>query len=257
VPIWGGTLFLLKIENLHSGYNGVEVLHGVSLIINEGDIVSLVGLNGAGKSTLLRTISGMLKIDTGKLFFQEKEITSLSPDQLVQKGIVHVPESRLLFPQLTVQENLLLGTASKGNHYRRENLRERYDFVYEFFPILKQRLTQRAGTLSGGEQQMLAIGRGLMSNPKLLLLDEPSLGLAPIVVEKIFDVLKHLNKEGLTVFVVEQNVSMALGFSNQAYVLDLGRVIIKGSGSDLLKDPRIQEVYLGGFELKEGEAQLS
>jgi len=236
---------MLEVKDLRSGYKGVEVLHGVSLTIREGEIVSLVGLNGAGKSTLLRTLSAMVPIDRGTVMFQGRDTTKYSSDQLVRSGIVHIPESRMLFGSLTVRENLLLGTSSKGGKYRKERLNERLDFVYELFPVLKDRAAQRAGTLSGGEQQMVAIGRGLMADPKLLLLDEPSLGIAPIIVEKIFEVLKRLRSDGMTIFLVEQNVTSALTISDRAYVLDLGRIVLTGTGAELLADSRVQDVYLG------------
>jgi len=239
---------MLEVKDIRSGYKGVEVLHGVSLSISQGEIVSLVGLNGAGKSTLLRTLSGIVQIDKGSVTFEGKDITKHSADKLVETGIVHIPESRMLFAPLSVKENLLLGTAAKGRAYRKQRLNERLELVYELFPVLKERSEQRAGTLSGGEQQMVAIGRGLMADPKLLLLDEPSLGIAPIVVEKIFAVLERLKQDGMTIFLVEQNVSTALGISDRAYVLDLGKVVLSGSGAELLSDSRVQEVYLGGFE---------
>jgi len=239
---------MLEVKDICSGYRGVEVLHDVSLTVNQGEIVSLVGLNGAGKSTLLRTLSGLLPIMKGSVRFKGEEITKYRSDQLVKAGIVHIPESRMLFAPLTVKENLLLGMTAKGRAFRHERQKERLEFVYELFPVLKERSEQRAGTLSGGEQQMLAIGRGLMSDPQLLLLDEPSLGIAPIVVQKIFDALKLLQANGMTVFLVEQNVSMALSISDRAYVLDLGRIVLSGSGQELLNDSRVQQVYLGGIE---------
>jgi branched-chain amino acid transport system ATP-binding protein len=239
---------MLSAEQIHSGYHGVEVLHGVSVHVQEGEIVSLIGLNGAGKSTLLRTLSGMLKADRGRILFAGEDITRSSPDRLVERGLVHIPESRMLFSPLTVEENLLLGTAAKSRKFRREKCAERLELVYDLFPILKERMRQRAGTLSGGEQQMLAIGRGLMSDPKLLLMDEPSLGLAPIVVDNIFAAIKRLNRDGLTIFLVEQNVSKALELCDRAYVLDLGGVILSGSGRELLNNPQIREIYLGEFE---------
>lgn len=236
---------MLKVEAIHAGYQGVEVLHGVDLEIKQGEIVSLVGSNGAGKTTLIRTLSGVVRAVRGTIWFEGEKVTHHSTDQLVARGIVHVPESRLLFPPLSVEENLLLGTAGKGKKYRKEKMEERMEFVFNLFPVLKQRLRQQAGTLSGGEQQMLAIGRGLMAEPRLLMLDEPSLGLAPKVVEKIFEVVKKLNEDGMTIFLVEQNVSMALEFSDRAYVLELGNITASGSGKELLNDERIKEAYLG------------
>lgn len=238
---------MLEIKNVSAGYDGINVLHDVSLNVNEREIVSLVGLNGAGKSTLLKTISGIIPSKNGTITFNNEDISRQSTPNLVKKGMVHVPESRLLFPSLTVKENLLLGTVVKNNKYRAYHSNELYEFIFNLFPVLQERLTQRAGTLSGGEQQMLAIGRGLMSNPKLLLLDEPSLGIAPILVEKIFESLRTLNKKGITVFLVEQNVSISLEISDYAYVLDLGRVIMSGTGEEVLNNPRTQEAYLGAF----------
>ena len=238
---------MLKVENVYTNYDTVDVLHGVSLEVNEGEIVSLVGLNGAGKTTLLKTISGILPTKKGSIQLNEEDITSATTDYLVKKGMVHVPESRMLFSSLTVEENLLLGSAAKSKQFRRENNEAQFEFIYDLFPVLKDRSSQRAGTLSGGEQQMLAIGRGLMAKPSLLVLDEPSLGIAPILVEKIFDSLQLLQKEGITIFLVEQNVSLSLGISDRAYVLDLGKVAMSGRADEVLNDPRTQEVYLGGF----------
>ena len=238
---------MLKVENVYTNYDTVDVLHGVSLEVNEGEIVSLVGLNGAGKTTLLKTISGILPTKMGSIQLNEEDITSATTDYLVKKGMVHVPESRMLFSSLTVEENLLLGSAAKSKQFRRENNEAQFEFIYDLFPVLKDRSSQRAGTLSGGEQQMLAIGRGLMAKPSLLVLDEPSLGIAPILVEKIFDSLQLLQKEGITIFLVEQNVSLSLGISDRAYVLDLGKVAMSGRADEVLNDPRTQEVYLGGF----------
>ncbi|WP_226036653.1 ABC transporter ATP-binding protein [Aquibacillus saliphilus] len=236
---------MLEVKELSSGYNGVEVLHGVSVDVHKGEIVSLVGLNGAGKSTLLKTISSIVKATDGSIMLNSTEINRQSTDQLLKKGMVLVPENRMLFPILSVEENLLLGTAAKSKKYRREHFQEKLENVFELFPILKERIKQQVGTMSGGEQQMLAIARGLMSDPNLLLLDEPSLGIAPILVEKIYDVLTQLNKDGMTIFLVEQNVSMALEISDRGYVLDLGKIIMSGTGSELMSDSRIKEAYLG------------
>ena len=227
---------MLKVENLYSGYKDIEVLHGISLEVNKGEIVSLVGLNGAGKTTLLKTISGVIPVLNGKVEFRNKDVTKFSVEEFVEAGLVYIPENRLLFSALTVEENLILGTVSKGTDFRKKRLTERLEFVYNFFPILKERHKQRAGTLSGGEQQMLAIGRGLMSDPEIILLDEPSLGLAPLVVDRIFEVLKKLNKQGVAIFLVEQNVALSLELSDRAYVLDLGKIIMEGKGKDLLND---------------------
>ena len=227
---------MLKVENVYTNYDTVDVLHGVSLEVNEGEIVSLVGLNGAGKTTLLKTISGILPTKKGSIQLNEEDITSATTDYLVKKGMVHVPESRMLFSSLTVEENLLLGSAAKSKQFRRENNEAQFEFIYDLFPVLKDRSSQRAGTLSGGEQQMLAIGRGLMAKPSLLVLDEPSLGIAPILVEKIFDSLQLLQKEGITIFLVEQNVSLSLGISDRAFVLDLGKVAMSVRGYEVLND---------------------
>jgi len=238
---------MLKVENISANYGNIEVLHNISLTVSKGEIVSLVGLNGAGKSTFLKTISGLLPSKKGTVYLNDEDITNFPTSILVKKGLVHIPESRLLFPSLSVKENLILGTAAKDNKFRRRKSNELLEFIFDMFPVLKNRQKQRAGTLSGGEQQMLAIGRGLMSNPEILLLDEPSLGIAPILVEKIFESLKLLNKEGITIFLVEQNVSTSLSMSDRAYILDLGKIIKEGTGTELLKDPKTREIYLGSY----------
>jgi branched-chain amino acid transport system ATP-binding protein len=235
---------LLTISNLEVCYGAISALQGVSLEINTGEIVTLIGSNGAGKTTLLRTISGLLKPANGEVTLLSPSPTILSrlrPHEIVRLGISHVPEGRQIFPNLTVRENLLLGA-----YQRRDDLTADITRCQTLFPILKERQSQKAGTLSGGEQQMLAIARALMSRPKLLLLDEPSLGLAPLIVRKIFDIIREINNEGTTIFLVEQNAHQALKIAHRAYVLQTGRIIMTDSAQALLANPEVQKAYLGG-----------
>lgn len=233
---------LLSVENLEVCYGGISALQGVSLQIAAGEIVTLIGSNGAGKTTLLRSISGLLRPRAGSISAMGRhELTSLKPHQIVRLGISHVPEGRQIFPNLTVHENLLLGA-----YQRRDRCHDDLCRCQDFFPILKERQHQKAGTLSGGEQQMLAIARALMSKPQVLLLDEPSLGLAPLIVRKIFEIVKEINAAGTTVFLVEQNAHMALKIAHRAYVLQTGRIVLSDSAANLLTNPEVQKAYLGG-----------
>lgn len=236
---------LLKIENLHVHYGAIHALKGISLEVEEGEIVTLIGPNGAGKTTLLRTISGVIRPSSGKIAYQNvagtRELASLAPHKIVAAGVAQVPEGRLIFQNLTVEENLELGAYSRKNHQRDE-----WDRIFTLFPRLKERLKQNAGTLSGGEQQMLAIGRALMAKPKLLLLDEPSLGLAPTLVQQIFRVLVEINKQGTTLLLVEQDAYLALETASRGYVLETGQIKLSGKSAELLNNPSVKQAYLGG-----------
>jgi branched-chain amino acid transport system ATP-binding protein len=245
---------MLKLENVHTFYGPIEALRGVNIEIRQGEIVCIIGNNGAGKSTALMTISGIQKPSSGNIVFAEENITGIPPHRLVRMGISQVPEGRRIFPKLTVRENLEMGAYSavgrpvpiSGRH-QSDNRQVKYECekIFELFPVLKDRHTQLGGTLSGGEQQMLAIGRALMSRPKLLLLDEPSLGLAPIIASKIFRTIREINREGVTVLLVEQNAHAAMKLSDRGYVLENGRVALEGSSEDLLSDERVRKAYLG------------
>lgn len=233
---------MLNLENISAHYGDVQALRNVSLQIREGQIVSIIGSNGAGKSTTLNTISGIIQSSSGTIEFLGKRIENLPPHQIVERGIVQIPEARLLFPYMTVSENLELGAYTpKARRGKEENL----EVVFRLFPILRDRENQLAGTLSGGEQQMLAIARGLMANPKLLMLDEPSLGLAPLLVKQVFETVKQINAQGITVLLVEQNVFHSLSIANQAYVLENGSVVLEGQAKEILDNPQVKEAYLG------------
>jgi len=246
--------FMLKLESVHTSYGRIEAIKGISLEISRGEIVCLIGSNGAGKSTTLMTVSRILTPSKGKIFFEGKEIHALLPHQIVAMGISQVPEGRRIFPKLTVRENLEMGAylrirdqglgISRGEAVPRPKDNQ-LEHVFNLFPVLKERQKQMGGTLSGGEQQMLAIGRALMSKPRLLLLDEPSLGLAPIIVSRIFRTIRELNAEGLTILLVEQNAKAALKLAHRGYVMESGRVTKEGKGSELLGDPDIKKAYLG------------
>ena len=231
---------LLRIEDLKVNYGGIEAVKGISLSVKQGEIVTLIGANGAGKSTTLRTISGLVKPRSGKITFDGQEITGMDPTNIVKTGITMSPEGRRIFPDMTVKENLRVGA-----YLRKDDLTEDINWVFDLFPRLKEREWQLGGTLSGGEQQMLAVGRALMAKPRLLMLDEPSLGLAPLVVKGIFDIIREINKQGVTILLVEQNANMALRVAHSAYVLETGRITMTGTGAELLADTRIQEAYLG------------
>jgi len=236
---------MLTIENLSVHYGGIHALQGISLEVPAGKIVTLIGANGAGKSTTLNTIIGLVKSSSGSVMFEGKNILGQPTKSLVEQGLVFVPEGRRIFPNLTVQENLTLGAYARTDAESIEQDRER---VFNLFPRLKERIKQKAGTLSGGEQQMLAVGRALMSKPKVLMMDEPSLGLAPIIVGMIFDIIKEINSSGVTVLLVEQNAKAALEAADLAYVLETGRITLSGTGKELLADDRVRKAYLGEAE---------
>ncbi|CAB4879818.1 unannotated protein [freshwater metagenome] len=231
----------LSVRGVTSGYGQVTVLRDASIDVSEGEIVAILGANGAGKSTLLKTIVGLLKPSTGSVEAYGEDVTGAAPDRITRKGIVLVPEGRQLFDSMTVRENLQLGAYTRPRSEQAESMER----VFELFPIVKDRLSQRASTMSGGQRQMVAIGRALMARPSLLLLDEPSLGLAPIVIQETFEALKRLREDGMTILIVEQNANMTLKFADRAYVLDRGRVTMDGPASELAADPRIREAYLG------------
>lgn len=233
---------MLRIENLNVFYGGIHALKGITFEVPKGKITTLIGANGAGKSTTLRAICSLVKTKTGKIIFQDKNISHLSTDQIVKMGVALVPEGRKIFPNLTVKENLDLGAFTRQD---KEEIEKDLQWVYELFPRLKERLWQKGGTLSGGEQQMLSVARGLMSQPKLLMLDEPSLGLAPLLVQDIIEVIQKISQEGITILLVEQNAFAALKISDFAYVLETGRLVLKGSGEDLLNDEKVKKAYLG------------
>ncbi|HTY23912.1 MAG TPA: ABC transporter ATP-binding protein [Desulfomonilaceae bacterium] len=232
---------MLQIENLQVAYGKVQALWGVSLSIGAGEIVALVGANGAGKTSMLKTISGLIRPVSGTIIFEGTHLEQATPAQIVRRGLIHVPEGRKLFPEMTVLDNLLLGGYSSSLNQRGQRLEE----VFSVFPALKSRKKQIAGTLSGGEQQMVAIGRGLMAAPKLLMLDEPSLGLAPFLVEEMFQVVEKVNQLGVTVLLVEQNTEHALSVAHKGFVLESGRVALSGSGKELLAEPAVRKAYLG------------
>lgn len=233
---------MLEIQNLSVHYGGIHALQGIDLSVPEGKIVTLIGANGAGKSTTLRTIVGLVKPTSGKVLLRDKVISGRQTQEIVQMGIVLVPEGRRIFPNLTVEENLLLGAYARND---KEGVLKDLDHVYDLFPRLKERRLQKGGTLSGGEQQMLAVGRGLMSRPKLLMMDEPSLGLAPLIVKMIFEIIRQINAEGATVLLVEQNAKAALEIADYGYVLETGRITLQGKGRELLSDDRVRKAYLG------------
>ncbi len=233
---------LLEVENLNVYYGAIHALQGISFRVNEGEIVTLIGANGAGKSTTLRTVSGLLRPRVGSIKFKGQEITITPPDKIVKMGISQVPEGRKIFAPLTVRENLLMGAYTRSDPNEIEKSMER---VFTSFPRLKERISQLGGTLSGGEQQMLATGRGLMSQPTLLLLDEPSMGLSPILVEEIFRIIKEINSQGTSILLVEQNALMALSIANRAYVLETGRIVLEGDAKQVRDNPQVKSAYLG------------
>ena len=238
--------FLLEIEDLHVRYGSVEVLRGISLKVPAGGVVALVGANGAGKTTTLMAISGLAPVMKGSIRFLGERVHALSPEAIVAKGITQVPEGRRIFPRMTVMENLQLGAVCRSGGRKKEEIDREMAWVLELFPILKERRRQLAGTLSGGEQQMLAVGRGLMARPKLLLLDEPSLGLAPKLVHQIFTIIRQIHRHGVTILLVEQNAYQALQVASEAYVLETGRVVLQGSCDRLREDAAVKQAYLGG-----------
>ena len=233
---------ILELNQIHTSYNNIKAVKGISLTIYHGEMVCLIGANGAGKSTTLMTISGVLSPESGSIKFEGKNLGSISASQRVQIGISQVPEGRHIFPEMTVQENLELGAYIQRNS---KKIAQDIELVFSVFPRLKERKFQRGGTLSGGEQQMLAIGRAVMSKPKLLLLDEPSLGLAPLIVEQIFEIIQKINENGTTVLLVEQNANLALTVTNRGYVMETGHITMEGNSKDLIADERIRAAYLG------------
>lgn len=233
---------MLNIKDLHVHYGGIHALRGVSLEVPEGKIISLIGANGAGKSTTLRSIVGLEKATKGSVTYNDQIITQETTKKIVETGIVLVPEGRRIFPNLTVKENLILGSYLRKN---KNEIQKDLQWVYELFPRLKEREWQKAGTMSGGEQQMLAVGRGLMSKPKLMMMDEPSLGLAPLIVKDIFDIIKQVNVMGVTILLIEQNAKVALEISDYAYVLETGTIVLEGPGKELLDNEDVKKAYLG------------
>ena len=231
---------LLQVDGIRVAYGGIEALRGVSFDVDEGEIVTLLGANGAGKTTTLRTVSGLLRPKAGTITFEGQPIHTVAPHLMVRLGIGHVPEGRRIFPRMSVRENLMMGA-----YHRNESADEDTERVYELFPVLRERQSQDGGTLSGGEQQMLAIGRALMGRPRLLLLDEPSMGLAPMIVTRIFDIIREINQQGTTVLLVEQNAAQALRLATRGYVLETGEVVMSDDASKLLANDRIREAYLG------------
>ena len=234
---------LLKVENLEVYYGMIKALKGISFTVEKGEVIALIGANGAGKTTTLHTITGLLAPKSGNIYLKDKDITKIPAHKIVSMGMAHVPEGRRVFADLSVLENIKLGAYTRKD---KEEIERNLEMVYESFPRLKERSNQRAGTLSGGEQQMLAMGRALMSNPDILLLDEPSMGLSPIFVNEIFNIINKVSSLGTTVLLVEQNAKKALSIADRAYVLETGEITLSGSGKDLLQDPAIQKAYLGG-----------
>ena len=233
---------MFKVENVNMSYDDLQVLWDVSFQVNEGEIVVLVGANGAGKSSILKTISGIQKVTSGKIEYNGEDLTKIDPSEIIKKGIVHVPEARRLFNEMTVEENLIMGSLHGEAKVKRNDTLEK---CYNLFPRLRERRKQTAGTLSGGEQQMAAVARGIMSLPKLMMLDEPSLGLAPVLVQDIFNIIKGIREQGITVLLVEQNVQSTLTFCDRAYVLENGKTTLTGTGKELLNNKHVREAYLG------------
>jgi len=233
---------LLKIKNLHTYYGAIHALKGISLEVPRGKIVTLLGANGAGKSTTLKSITGLVKVKKGEIIFKGKDITNSATHRVIQGGIALIPEGRQIFPNLTVRENLLMGAYARDDE---DGIQKDMEWVLELFPRLKERINQMGGTLSGGEQQMLAVGRGLMSHPELLMLDEPSLGLAPMLVKEIFEIIRQINSEGETILLIEQNAMAALKIADYGYILETGNIVLKGSAEALLHNEDVRKVYLG------------
>ena len=231
---------ILEIKNLSVSYGGIEAIKNISFDVEAGSIVTLIGSNGAGKSSTLRSIAGIVKAKSGEVLFEGENILGLSPDQIVKRGVTLVPEGRRVFPNLTVAENLHVGA-----YLRKDDIKPDLEYVYALFPRLKERSWQFAGTLSGGEQQMLAVGRAMMARPKLIMMDEPSLGLAPLIVQGIFDIIRTINKAGITVLLIEQNANMALKVADYAYVMQTGEITLSGTGAELLENEEVKEAYLG------------
>ena len=233
---------MLEIKDLHVSYGGIKALRGINIEVPDGKIVTLIGANGAGKSTLLRTISGLVKAESGSILLDGKDITSLAINKICAEGIALSPEGRHVFTDLTVLENLRIGAYLRND---KKEIEKDLEWVFKLFPRLKERSWQYAGTLSGGEQQMLAVGRALMSKPKILMLDEPSLGLAPLIVQQIFDIIREINNAGVTVLLIEQNANMALKTADIAYVIETGEIVLSGTGKQVLENPTVREAYLG------------
>ena len=233
---------MLKVTDLHVSYGAIHAIHGISLEVNEGEIVSLIGANGAGKTTTLHTISGLKKATSGEVSLEGHNLLATDPAKSITLGMAHVPEGRRIFSQMTVQENLEMGAFIVGD---KAQIAEDVENVYRHFPRLKERYKQAGGTLSGGEQQMLAIGRAMMSRPRILLMDEPSMGLSPLLVKEIFKIIEELNQSGMTILLVEQNAKMALGIANRAYVLETGKVVMSGDAKEMLADDKVRKAYLG------------
>ncbi len=233
---------MLKINNLNVHYGGIHALRGINIDVEEGKIISLIGANGAGKSTTLRTIMGLEQPTEGSVFYDDRMLSGQKTKDIVADGIVLVPEGRRVFPNLTVKENLILGAYLRKDQ---KEIEKDLEWVFELFPRLKEREWQKAGTMSGGEQQMLAVGRGLMTKPKIMMMDEPSLGLAPLIVKDIFEIIKKINKEGVTILLIEQNAKAALEISDYAYVLEIGKIVLEGKGDDLLHNEEVKNAYLG------------
>ena len=231
---------ILEVKDLNVSYGGIKAVKDISFAVPKGEVVTLIGANGAGKSSTLRSIVGLVKPESGSILLKGEELTGIPTEQIVTKGITLVPEGRRVFPDMTVAENLKIGA-----YMRKDSLDEDMNWVYDLFPRLKERSWQLAGTLSGGEQQMLAVGRALMSRPKIIMMDEPSLGLAPIVVKGIFDIIKEINRQGVTVLLIEQNANMALRIADAAYVLETGKITLSGSGRELLNNEQVKKAYLG------------
>jgi len=233
---------MLKVENLVVSYGGIEALKGISLDVPDGEIVTLIGANGAGKSTLLRSIIGLVKVASGEITYNGQKINGLNSQKIVKTGITLVPEGRRVFPNLSVLENLQIGAYMRSD---KEDIKKDINWIYELFPRLQERSWQMAGTLSGGEQQMLAVGRALMCRPKLLMMDEPSLGLAPLIIKDIFRIIREINQQGMTILLIEQNANMALKIADKGYVLETGNLTMTGTGRELLENPEIAAAYLG------------
>ncbi|MBT0651989.1 ABC transporter ATP-binding protein [Geomobilimonas luticola] len=233
---------MLVVEDLYVNYKAIKALNGVSCQVQQGEIVALIGANGAGKTTILNTISGIVSASAGKIVFEGKDITEIPPHEIVKMGVCQVPEGRRVFSKMSVLENLEMGAFVRND---KKGIQEAMEHVFQLFPRLAERKKQPAKTLSGGEQQMLAMGRALMSNPRLLLLDEPSMGLAPMLVEKIFEIIQEINKAGTTIMLVEQNAHMALSIANRAYVLETGSIVLQGNAAELAANPDIRKAYLG------------
>ena len=233
---------MLKVENLEVYYGVINAIKGVSFEVNEGEVIALIGANGAGKTTILHTVTGLISPKSGKIVFEGREITKLPPHKIVYMGMAHVPEGRRIFQQLSVSENLKLGAFILKD---KERINKNLEYVYEHFPRLKERENQIAGTLSGGEQQMLAMGRALMSNPKIILMDEPSMGLSPLLVSEIFEIIKEVSNDGKTVLLVEQNAKKALSIADRAYVLETGKIVLSGKADELMNNDKVKEAYLG------------